>query len=50
MAETVTLRGNHGIGEIVEGEAVVSNEGFIARYDYDRYRGVISRETHELFG
>ena len=25
-------------------------EGFSARYDYDRYSGVISRETHPLFG
>ena len=49
MAETVTLRGNPGIGEIVKGEAIVSNEGFSARCDYDRYRGVISRETHDLF-
>ncbi len=38
------------MGPPAEGEAVVSQEGFSARYDYDRYRGVISRETHELFG
>lgn len=50
MAETTILRGRPGVGPAAEGEAVVSREGFSARYDYDRYRGVISRKTHELFG
>jgi len=50
MVEVITLKCDPGVGDIAEGEAIVSNEGFSARYDYDRYRGVISRETHELFG
>jgi predicted aconitase with swiveling domain len=50
MEEKITLKCSPGVGDVAEGEAIVSNEGFSARYDYDRYRGVISRETHELFG
>ncbi len=48
--EKIIIRGNPGVGEPVEGEAIVSEEGFSARYDYDRYRGIISRETHALYG
>ena len=33
-----------------EGVALVCEEGFSARYDYDRYTGVISRESHALCG
>lgn len=50
MAKKIILRGNPGVGPPVEGEAIVSEEGFSARYDYDRYRGVISRESHMLYG
>ena len=50
MAETIIIRGNPGVGPPVEGEAIVSEEGFSARYDYDRYRGVISRKSHVLYG
>ena len=38
------------MGPVAEGEALVSHEGFSARYDYDRYKGVISRRSHELYG
>ena len=50
MSETFIFHGNPGVGPDCEGKAVISKEGFSARYDYDRYRGVISRESHELHG
>jgi hypothetical protein len=34
----------------VEGEALVSPDGFSARYDLDRATGRISRESHALHG
>lgn len=37
-------------GEAVEGEAVVSAEGFSPRYDLDRVTGVISKIGHSLEG
>ncbi len=37
-------------GEPVEGEAVVSEEGFSPRYDLDRWSGTITRPGHELEG
>ena len=46
----LVLTAHPGVGSPAEGEAVVSEEGFSARYDYDRYRGVISRKTHALYG
>jgi predicted aconitase with swiveling domain len=46
----IVLTGHPGVGECVEGEALVSPEGFSARYDLDRATGVISRESHPLFG
>lgn len=46
----VVLTGHPGVGEPVEGEALVSPEGFSARYDLDRATGVISRESHPLHG
>lgn len=46
----VVLTGHPGVGEIVEGEALVSTEGFSARYDLDRTTGRISRPTHPLYG
>ena len=49
-AEAVVLVGHPGVGEVVEGEALVSPEGFSARYDLDRTTGVISRESHPLYG
>jgi predicted aconitase with swiveling domain len=38
------------VGEVVEGEALVSSEGFSARYDLDRTTSRISRASHPLFG
>lgn len=37
-------------GQAVEGEAVVSTEGFSPRYDLDRWSGVISRPGHAMEG
>lgn len=50
MTENAALRGHPGVGPDAEGVALVCEEGFSARYDDDRYTGVISRETHALFG
>ena len=46
----VTLRGHAGAGPDVEGEALVCQDNFSARYDVNRQTGVFSRETHELYG
>jgi len=37
-------------GPVVEGEAVVSTEGFSPRYDLDRWSGVITKPGHRLEG
>ena len=37
-------------GPSVEGEALVSTEGFSPRYDLDRWTGLISRPGHALEG
>lgn len=37
-------------GEAVEGEALVSPEGFSPRYDLDRWTGEISRPGHAIEG
>ena len=37
-------------GEVVEGEALVSEEGFSPRYDLDRWSGVITKPGHKLEG
>jgi hypothetical protein len=40
----------HAIGATVRGEALVAHDGFSARYDLDRNRGVFSRPAHKLVG
>jgi predicted aconitase with swiveling domain len=40
----------HAIGRRVQGEALVARDGFSARYDLDRVRGVFSRPSHKLAG
>jgi len=45
-----TIRVNRAFGEVVEGEALVSTEGFSPRYDLDRWSGLISRPGHALEG
>ncbi|HKT79794.1 MAG TPA: DUF126 domain-containing protein [Vicinamibacterales bacterium] len=40
----------HAMGVPVEGVALVASDGFSARYDLDRIRGVFSRPQHKLAG
>lgn len=46
----IELRCHRGIGSIAEGEALVADDGFSARYDLDRINGVFSRPQHKLAG
>lgn len=46
----LALQGPSGFGTPVEGEAIVSTQGFNARYDMDRTNGTFSRPGHDLFG
>src|SRR5438034_6476604 len=39
-----------GMGARVRGQALVAKDGFSARYDLDRVRGVFSRADHKLAG
>jgi predicted aconitase with swiveling domain len=39
-----------GMGRRVEGNALVAKDGFSARYDLDRLRGVFTRPEHKLAG
>lgn len=45
----LVLQGPPGFGAEVEGEVLVSTQGFNARYDMDRRRGVFSRPSHDLY-
>jgi predicted aconitase with swiveling domain len=38
------------MGDIVRGIALVARDGFSARYDLDRVRGIFSRPDHKLAG
>ena len=44
------LTARHAIGKAVKGEALVAHDGFSARYDLDRIKGVFSRPAHKLAG
>ena len=44
------FKARHAIGKAVRGEALVAHDGFSARYDLDRARGVFSRPAHKLAG
>jgi len=46
----LTLRCHPGIGTKVTGRALVAADGFSARYDLDRMKGVFSRPSHKLAG
>ena len=46
----ITFKCHVGIGEQVEGEALVADDNFSARYDLDRIKGVFSRPQHKLVG
>ena len=41
---------DRAFGAAVEGEAVVSEEGFSPRYDLDRWTGIITKPGHKLEG
>jgi predicted aconitase with swiveling domain len=44
------FRARQALGRPVRGEALVARDGFSARYDLDRLRGVFSRPSHKLAG
>jgi predicted aconitase with swiveling domain len=46
----ILLKCHVGIGDLVEGEAMVAKDNFSARYDLDRIEGVFSRPDHQLVG
>ena len=48
MSETITA--GRAMGPKVTGEALVATDGFSARYDLDRIKGVFSRPSHALYG
>ena len=50
MKGTVRITVERAFGVAVEGEAVVSSEGFSPRYDLDRWSGVITKPGHKLEG
>ena len=50
MGAIVTYHGAAGIGQSVTGRALVASDGFSARYDLDRAKGIFSRPTHQLVG
>lgn len=49
MSETI-FYATAGMGRRVEGRALVATDGFSARYDLDRMRGIFSRPEHKLAG
>ena len=51
MSEVLlTIQVNRALGAAVEGEALVSSEGFSPRYDLDRWSGLITKPGHKLEG
>ena len=47
---TRKFRARHAMGRIVRGPALVAHDGFSARYDLDRIKGIFSRPAHKLAG
>ena len=45
-----TIEVKQAFGPVVEGEALVSEEGFSPRYDLDRWTGLITKPGHKLEG
>jgi predicted aconitase with swiveling domain len=45
-----TFRAAAGMGRTVRGVVLAASDGFSARYDLDRVKGVFSRPTHKLAG
>jgi predicted aconitase with swiveling domain len=46
----LTIQVERALGAAVEGEALVSSEGFSPRYDLDRWSGLITKPGHKLEG
>ena len=46
----LTIKVERAFGDVVEGEALVSAEGFSPRYDLDRWSGLITKPGHKLEG
>lgn len=46
----IELQCHVGVGPEVNGEALVTDDNFSARYDLDRIQGVFSRPQHKLAG
>ena len=49
-APLLTIKVERAFGDAVEGEALVSAEGFSPRYDLDRWSGLITKPGHKLEG
>lgn len=45
-----TYAARHAMGKRITGQALVARDGFSARYDLNRLRGVFSRPAHKLAG
>ena len=43
-------KAKHALGDSIEGVCLSAADGFSARYDLDRIKGVFSRPSHKLFG
>lgn len=50
MSAPRLLRCHVGVGPVAQGEALVTDDNFSARYDLDRIRGIFSRPQHKLHG
>jgi uncharacterized protein len=50
MSAKIMFKARHAMGPIVRGSALVAKDGFSARYDLDRIKGVFSRPAHKLTG
>ena len=46
----IELQCHVGVGPVVSGEALVTDDNFSARYDLDRIKGIFSRPQHKLAG
>jgi uncharacterized protein len=44
------FKARHAMGPTVRGIALVAKDGFSARYDLDRIKGIFSRPSHKLAG
>jgi predicted aconitase with swiveling domain len=47
---TIEFKCHVGVGPEVNGEALVTDDNFSARYDLDRIAGIFSRPQHKLAG